>query len=151
MDTERRRRTIRQLIVETGVTSQNQIRERLATEGFVVTQATVSRDLAAVGARKSGNGPSATYVLGPPNQTSTDLTNALNTFGISIASSANIVVVRTEPSAAGVVAGAIDRAGLTSVIGTVAGDDTVIVITADPTGGEALANRLDPGAMEELT
>ncbi len=151
MDSERRRRAIRHLISEVGVANQDEIRARLAREGFVVTQATISRDLSALGARKDGTGADARYVLGPPNQTNTDLQDALNTFGISISSSANVVVVRTEPSAAGVVAGAIDRAGIGSVLGTVAGDDTVIIITGDPDGGEALANVLDPVAIKELT
>jgi len=139
-----RRRLIRHLIVDVGVGSQAEIQSLLATDGFEVTQATISRDLAALGAHKRGNGESARYVLGEPNQSDIEVDGALNNFAVSIAASGNTVVIKTQPSAAGVVAGAIDRADMSSVLGTVAGDDTVLVIAADPRGGSALANALDP-------
>jgi transcriptional regulator of arginine metabolism len=59
-----------------------------------------------------------------------------------VSSSANLVVVRTPPGSAHVVGSALDRAGLPGVLGTVAGDDTILVITASPTGGAAVAKRL---------
>lgn len=149
MDSERRRRIIRHLVADVGVASQDQIRTALEAEGFSVTQATISRDLAALGAHKAGNGADARYVIGRPNQANLDLASAINGFAISIRASANLVVVKTEPSAAGVVAGAIDRAALAGAIGTVAGDDTVLVIAAKPEGGAGLVKLLDPSATKE--
>lgn len=137
-----RRRLIRHLISVGGVSSQAELQEHLAGEGFKVTQATISRDLAAIGATKTE--PGGAYQLGEPNQSDLELDNALNSFAISIDASANLVVIKTQPSAAGVVAGAIDRAGLESVMGTVAGDDTVLVISVDARGGAKLAKALDP-------
>lgn len=139
-----RRRLIRELVVDVGVSSQAELQTLLSERGFEVTQATISRDLTALGVHKSGNGSSARYILGIPNQSNIEIDGALNGFGVSIQASGNIVVIRTQPSAAAVVAGAIDRAGLNSVLGTVAGDDTVLIVTADPDGGTALANALDP-------
>ena len=59
-----------------------------------------------------------------------------------VTSSANLVVVRTPPGCAHVVASALDRAGLPEVLGTVAGDDTVLVVAAEGTKGSALARKL---------
>jgi transcriptional regulator of arginine metabolism len=59
-----------------------------------------------------------------------------------VSSSANLVVIRTPPGSAHVVGSALDRAGLPGVLGTVAGDDTILVVTASPTGGAAVAERL---------
>jgi len=61
---------------------------------------------------------------------------------VEIAHSANIVVLRTPPGSAHVVGSAIDRAGLPSVLGTVAGDDTLLLVVSDRTGGEKVAKRL---------
>jgi transcriptional regulator of arginine metabolism len=61
---------------------------------------------------------------------------------VSADASANLVVLRTPPGAAQFLASALDRAALADVVGTIAGDDTVMVIARDPTGGAALAARL---------
>jgi len=59
-----------------------------------------------------------------------------------VAHSDNLVVVRTPPGSAHVVASALDRSGMAGVLGTVAGDDTILIITRDPAGGDAFADRL---------
>ena len=56
--------------------------------------------------------------------------------------SGNLVVLRTPPGAAQFLASALDRSGLPDVVGTIAGDDTILVVARDPTGGQALAERL---------
>ena len=61
---------------------------------------------------------------------------------VEVAHSANLVVVRTPPGSAHVVASAIDRAGFAGVIGTVAGDDTILVVAAERVGGADVARRL---------
>ena len=62
---------------------------------------------------------------------------------VDIATSGNLLVLRTPPGSAHVVASAIDRAGLEGVIGSVAGDDTVLVVAAEHIGGESLGKRLE--------
>jgi transcriptional regulator of arginine metabolism len=61
---------------------------------------------------------------------------------VEVSSSLNLVIVRTPPGSAHVVASALDRAGLPEILGTVAGDDTILVVAAEETGGSRLAERL---------
>jgi transcriptional regulator of arginine metabolism len=61
---------------------------------------------------------------------------------VSAEASANLVVLRTPPGAAHFLASAVDRAGLPDVLGTIAGDDTILVVARDPGGGKALAHHL---------
>jgi transcriptional regulator of arginine metabolism len=68
------------------------------------------------------------------------LARLLNELLVSAEASANIVVVRTPPGASNFLASALDRAGLPQVLGTVAGDDTILVVSRDPRGGEELAH-----------
>jgi transcriptional regulator of arginine metabolism len=71
------------------------------------------------------------------------LRRVLGEWVVEIATSGNLVVLRTPPGSAHVVASALDRAGLDGAIGTVAGDDTVLVVAAEHFGGEALCERLE--------
>jgi transcriptional regulator of arginine metabolism len=61
---------------------------------------------------------------------------------VEVAHSANLVVLRTPPGSAHVVGSALDRAGLADILGTVAGDDTVLVVASERAGGESVARRL---------
>ena len=70
------------------------------------------------------------------------LKRVLGEWLVEVAHSANLVVLRTPPGSAHVVGSAIDRAGLADVLGSVAGDDTVLVVTSERVGGEAVARRL---------
>jgi transcriptional regulator of arginine metabolism len=70
------------------------------------------------------------------------LRRVLGDWVVEVASSANLVVLRTPPGSAHVVGSALDRSGLPGVIGTVAGDDTVLVVAAEDTGGSRMAKRL---------
>lgn len=142
-NTASRRRVLRRLLQDHVVRSQAEIVELLAGRGHAVTQATVSRDLAAIGAVKDG---SARYVLARDERVDEaleDLAHVLNEYAESIVGSGQVVVVRTPPGAAQVVAGAIDRARVADVLGTVAGDDTVLVVTTNDNDGAELAARLE--------
>lgn len=146
--TASRRRLIRQLLAGGGVSSQSQIVTHLTSAGFPVTQATVSRDLDAIGAVKVRNGEAARYEIGDSERFAfagrdEAATRTMTDFVESIASSGNLVVLHTPPGAAHLVAGAIDSAGVPGALGTIAGDDTVLVVAATPTGGKRLAGRLD--------
>jgi transcriptional regulator of arginine metabolism len=135
------------------VHSQGELAEALADEGFRVTQATLSRDLDELGAVKlrPADGGQPTYVIpqdGSPiaarhagDDPPARLARLLAELMISAEASANLVVVRTPPGASMFLASAIDRAGLPGVLGTVGGDDTILVISRDPRGGDELVRR----------
>ncbi|HEX5721346.1 MAG TPA: arginine repressor [Acidimicrobiia bacterium] len=138
-DTAARRRAIRRIIETAPVRSQAQLVDDLSGQGFSVTQATVSRDLGAMGARK--NGDRYTFRRGPLEDR--DLARTISEYAESIAASANLVVIKTPPGAAQVVAAAIDAFDPQGVLGTVAGDDTVLIVTAAVDGGAKLQTQLE--------
>ena len=129
------------------VSSQGQLVELLAADGIVATQATVSRDLEDLGAVKVRvSGGDTVYAIPelPKDQPAPEdhLRRVLGEWVGEIASSGNLVVLRTPPGSAHVVGSALDRAALDGILGTVAGDDTLIVVASESTGGEALSRRL---------
>ena len=142
-----RRRLIRKLIATANITSQAQLVEMLEADGFPVTQATVSRDLDALGASKQrGSGGPIHYAIADATELSeaeAKLRKAINDFVEEIGVSDNIVVLHTPPGGAHLVAGAIDASALQGVLGTVAGDDTLIVVAASSRGGAAIASRIE--------
>ena len=136
------------------VGSQAELAAALDDEGFEVTQATLSRDLEELGAVKlrTPDGGLPSYVVpedGAPltSRTAKDappqrLARLIDELLVSAEASANLVVLRTPPGAAHFLASAVDRAGLPDVLGTIAGDDTILVVARDPDGGRALAHHL---------
>lgn len=138
-DTAARRRAIRRLAQRDGFRSQGELVQLLEKEGFPVTQATVSRDLGALGVGKDGD----RYRLRSHYLPGGGLGRAISSFAESITSSLNLVVIKTGPGAAQVVAAAIDAESLDGVLGTVAGDDTVLVICAQSEGGETIKSKLE--------
>lgn len=135
------------------VRSQTELGRLLADEGVAVTQATLSRDLEEMGAvkvRRAGIGTVYSVPSAPPGPVLRALTDdgdgrisrLAAELLVSIESSANLVVARTPPGGAHLLASAIDRADLSEVLGTVAGDDTVLVVTRGPDGGNAFVERL---------
>lgn len=142
-----RRRELRKILEEeNGITSQSHLTALLVERGHPVTQATVSRDLRALGAVKAPDEYGMMrYMLGPPSPplTREALAAVLSVYALSIRSSANLVVIKTPPGAAHVVAAALDRAGLAGVLGTVAGDDTLLVAADEDTGGGAAAAMIE--------
>ncbi len=129
------------------VTSQSQIVDLLAADGIEATQATVSRDLDEMGAVKGRlPGGEVAYVVPaqPHDQVAPaeHLRRVCREWVAGIDSSDNIVVVRTPPGSAHMVGSAIDRAGWQDVIGTVAGDDTVMVVAAEASSGGEVAAHL---------
>ena len=143
-----RRRLVRKLITSNPIASQQELVEMLEDAGHFVTQATVSRDLDAIGAvkmRTDSGGlqyeipEDAPSIVGDERET----VRIIDEFVDSLAVSANVLVIRTRPGAAHVVAGAIDRARLDGVLGSVAGDDTLVVVASEEVGGRGLLNELD--------
>lgn len=142
-----RQHRIARLLAEQVVTSQAHLVELLAAEGVTATQATVSRDLEDMGAIKVRvAGGETAYAIPelPSNQRAPEdhLRRVFGDWVVEVAHSLNLVVLRTPPGSAHVVAAALDRAGLPEVLGTVAGDDTLLVVVSEAAGGEAVAQRL---------
>ena len=130
------------------VHSQSELAAALADDGIDVTQATLSRDLEELGAVKlrGADGGVGVYVVpedGSPvrgvSGGTERLSRLLGELLVSTDSSVNLAVLRTPPGAAHYLASAIDRAALPEVVGTVAGDDTILVIAREPMSGAQLA------------
>ena len=144
----RRQHLVGRLLGEHEVTSQEQLVELLADEGISATQATVSRDLEEIGAVKVRvpGVDRLVYAVAelPRDQVvpADHLRRVLGEWVVDVSSSLNLVVLRTPPGSAHVVASALDRSGLEGALGTVAGDDTVLVVASEDLGGSALADRI---------
>jgi transcriptional regulator of arginine metabolism len=146
MKTQRQHR-VAKLLEAHAVTSQGQLVELLEADGIRATQATVSRDLEELGAVKVRvPGGELVYAIPelPKDQVAPEdhLRRVMSEWVVDVEPSANLVVLRTPPGSAHVVASALDRAGLPDVLGTVAGDDTMIVVVAEKAGGATVAKRL---------
>jgi transcriptional regulator of arginine metabolism len=131
------------------VRSQEELAERLASSGVRVTQATLSRDLDELGAvRLRGTDGSLVYALPGERGAAgswpgeSGLRRVAGELLLAAEASANLVVLRTPAGAAQFLASVIDHSGMPAVLGTVAGDDTVLVIARDPAGGHDLARAL---------
>ena len=147
MTKPQRQHHIARLLETRAVGSQSQLVELLAGEGIEATQTTVSRDLEELGALKVRlPGGETVYALAelPSRQVAPEdhLRRVLGEWVVETRCSANLVVLKTPPGSAHVVGSALDRSGFPGVIGTVAGDDTVLVVTSEPTGGADIADRL---------
>lgn len=149
------------LLNSRAVRSQAELASLLAQEGLVVGQATLSRDLVELRAvRVRGQEGALVYALPPEGgersvhaASSQELldTRLIRLCGellVTAEGSANIAVLRTPPGAANFLALAIDHSVLPTILGTIAGDDTVMVISRDPQGGMAVAERFLQFAAE---
>src|SRR5262245_63274723 len=135
------------LLADNAVTSQAQLVDLLAAEGIVATQATVSRDLEDLGAIKvRAAGGDTVYAIPelPTEQRAPEahLRRVFSEWVVEVAHSANLVVLRTPPGSAAVVASALDRSALAGVLGTVAGDDTLMVVVSEQVAGSTMAAEL---------
>ena len=142
------------LVTHHEVRSQTELADLLAAGGVRVTQATLSRDLVELDAIKVRASSGALVYAVPaeggdrrpaaPRETaaaSARLARLCGELLVSADASANLVVLRTPPGAAQFLASAFDKAEFPEILGTIAGDDTVLVIGREPTGGDDLARR----------
>jgi len=144
---QQRQHRISLLLEEQMVSSQTQLVDLLADEGIAATQATVSRDLEELGAitvRIPGGEKAFALPDHPMQQVAPidHLRRVLGEWAVEVNTAGPLVVVRTPPGCAHVVASALDRTGLEGVVGTVAGDDTIMVAVSDETGVTEVASRL---------
>ena len=132
-------------LIKAGVVhSQSDLVKLLKKAGFDVTQATASRDLEELGAVRSRSGSGELiYQLGTTADSSIARSMPLpSDLILSVESSGNLAVVRTPPGGAQFLASSLDNSGLENIIGTIAGDDTVLVVSKKATGGADLAKEL---------
>ena len=145
-DTNARRREIRSLLVSGAVESQGDLRLLLADKGFEVTQATISRDLDSVGAeRVKDNGGFRYQISRDPDAKDAALGalhEAVDEFVESLVASGNLIVLKVPPGAAQFVASRIDAAGVGGAIGTIAGDDTILVVADERIGTGTVSRRI---------
>jgi len=145
---------ITRVLARSAVRSQGDLAAGLAAEGLVVTQATLSRDLVELRAVRiraadgtltyavPGEGGDRTpHVYETSEQLAARLARLCAELLVTAEYSGNLVVLRTPPGAAQFLASAIDHSVMSGVLGSIAGDDTVLVISSDPDGGPALAQR----------
>ncbi len=147
-----RQARIAELLESAPVASQTELGRLLAAGGVLVTQATVSRDLEELGAVKTRTPQGMSYSVPPEGQPRNGTAEAvdarlgrlLEELCVSAEPTGSLVVVRTPPGGAHLLGSALDRAGLSEIAGTVAGDDTVLLVTRTPAsaGARALASRL---------
>jgi len=150
-----RHQRIVDLLARHAVRSQSDLARLLGDEGLAVTQATLSRDLEELGAVRVRDGTGQLVYALPaeggdarprPAEDAAVAAERLRRRSeellVSVDSSANLVVLRTPPGGAQFLASAIDRSVLPDVIGTVAGDDTILLVTRDATGGATVARNL---------
>lgn len=126
-------------LVESGVIhSQSDLVKELKKSGYKVTQATASRDLEEIGAVRGSHG----YQLAASSDDSLSRVLSIANLILSVEASGNLAVVRTPPGGAQLLASNLDHAKLKSIIGTIAGDDTVLVVSRKSNGGAELAKEL---------
>jgi transcriptional regulator of arginine metabolism len=142
-----RQQAVARMVAAHAITSQPQLVDLLAEEGIVATQATVSRDLEDLGAVKVRVPGGDTVYAIPEYEPARvapheHLRRVMGEWVAEVRRSGNLVVLRTPPGCAHVVASALDRSGLSGIIGTVAGDDTLLCVAEEELGGEALSDTL---------
>jgi transcriptional regulator of arginine metabolism len=143
--TAARRRAVAELVATGRIADQAELARRLSRRGFQVTQATLSRDLKSLGIGKVPSPAGAAYVLpGPAREVLDDrqLKLEIEVFVHEVKVVGNLVLVRTPPGNAHGVARAIDLLGWPEVEGTIAGDDTILVVARTPARAARFRGRL---------
>lgn len=142
MKTQRHAAILR-IVRERRIESQDELREALADDGVVVTQATLSRDIRELGLAKLADPEGGAYYTHPQRgAVRPELAQVLPTLLVSVDGVGPFVVLKTASGSAGAVTEALDQAGWAEIIGTIAGDDTVLVITRSPRHRAEIANRI---------
>lgn len=140
---QQRHSAIRELLASTAVTNQDELRLKLATRGFHVTQATLSRDIHELRLMKGPVG----YAL-PNNGTNSEgegpgIKEVLRSFGLEVRLATNLLILITTSGSAQPVAASVDYEDWPEVVGTIAGDDTVLIICPDEKQARALKSRIE--------
>jgi transcriptional regulator of arginine metabolism len=141
---QQRHASIRDILGHTSVASQDDLRKKLAARGFHVTQATLSRDFHALNLYKGPSGYAiASTANGGSEEEGPGLRDLLRGFGLEARQALNLIVVITTTGGAQPVAAGIDYEDWPEVVGTIAGDDTVLVICPDEKRAGDLRTRIE--------
>lgn len=142
-----RHSAIRELLVTTTVPNQDELRRKLASRGIVVTQATLSRDIRELGLLKGPDGYELPEEDAPEDEAFDDTLPAvaemLESFGLEVRQAQNLLILLTAKGAAHAVAAGVDDEEWPECLGTIAGDNTVLIICADLAAASALRIRLE--------
>jgi transcriptional regulator of arginine metabolism len=142
MKTQRQAAILR-VVREQRIESQDELRAALAREGFVVTQATLSRDIRELGLAKLADPGGGAYYTHPHRgAVRPELAQVLPALLVSIDGVGPFLVLKTASGSAGAVTEALDHAGWSEIVGTIAGDDTVLVITRSQRLRKEVSNRI---------
>jgi transcriptional regulator of arginine metabolism len=138
-----RHAAILQVVRDRRIESQDELRQALADQGFVVTQATLSRDIRELGLAKLADPQGGAYYTHPHRgAVRPELAHVLPTLLVSVDGVGPFLVLKTASGSAGAVTEALDQAGWSEIIGTIAGDDTVLVITRSQKVRQSIAVRI---------
>jgi len=143
-----RRNQILHLIEKHEIRSQAALSEQLEKAGIEVNQATLSRDLRDLGVVKGKNGYELPTTVMANSPGAASLWHTVNSWVLSATPAKNQLVLRTPPGGAQALGLAIDKSDLPEVIGTIAGDDTVLVICPDDRQAKALSRKLQPNHQQ---
>ena len=138
-----RHNAIRELVASAGVTSQDELRRKLVRRGFDVTQATLSRDIHEMRLYKGPNGYALPNGVGEEDDDLPSIREVLESFGLKVKQAQNQLVLITTNGGAQPVALAIDHEDWEEVVGTIAGDDTILIICPDQKRASTLRVRLE--------
>jgi transcriptional regulator of arginine metabolism len=139
---QQRHATIREILNESTIASQDELRRKLATRGFHVTQATLSRDIQELHLYKGPTGYSVASLVSE-DDSMPGIREVLRGFGLEARQATNLLVLITKTGSAQPVAAGIDYEDWPEVVGTIAGDDTVLVICPDDRQAKALKTRIE--------
>lgn len=140
---KRRQRAIADLIRNQALASQEELAERLAAQGFAVTQATISRDLEQIGAVKARRDGHLSYALPETARpASPRLAAVFREWVQSVEPAASLVVIKTPPGSAHLVGVALDQSALPEVSGTICGDDTIFIACRSAAEAQVLSSKL---------
>ncbi|MBL9076670.1 MAG: arginine repressor [Planctomycetes bacterium] len=141
-----RRQRILTLLERGPIRNQNELQQRLAADGFEVNQATLSRDLRALGVRKAAAGYELPTAPLSPQTAYQSLWHAVHTWLVGATAAQNLAVLRTPAGGAQALGLALDRAELPGLVGTIAGDDTVLAVCTTAAKARSLVRKLTAGA-----
>lgn len=144
MTKARRQATLLDVIRRHPVRTQGELSRALAGRGVRASQVTLSRDLRELGVVKAPEGYREPGSDRAPESSEEALSRVLREFLVEATPAQNLVVLKTKPGGANAVALALDRAGWSDIIGTVAGDDTILAATPSAAKAQAVAGRLSP-------
>ena len=140
---QQRHTVIRELIAKAPIASQDELRRKLAGRGFHVTQATLSRDIHELRLSKGPDGYSLSNGADHEDESLPGIRDVLESFGLEVRQAANLLVLITITSGAQPIAAGIDYEDWDEVVGTIAGDDTVLIICPDAEQATQLKTRIE--------